>query len=82
MKQGFRREPWLPFFMEVNMNELLEEIVGLNMVKASRLVRERGFLFRVMNKNGEYLSGSNDFVDKRINVRVDDNEVTEVLKIG
>lgn len=64
------------------MNELLEEIVGLNMVKASRLVRERGFLFRVMNKNGEYLSGSNDFVDKRINVRVDDNEVTEVLKIG
>jgi len=64
------------------MKELLEKIVGLNMVEASKLVRERGCFFRVMNKNGEDLSGSDDFVDTRINVRVDNNEVTKVINIG
>lgn len=64
------------------MKELLEEIVGLNMVEASKLVREKGCFFRVMNKNGEGLSGSDDFIETRINVRVDDNEVTKVIDIG
>ena len=64
------------------MNELLEDIVGLNMVEASKLVRDKGCMFRVMNKNGVALSGSDDFIDNRVNVRVDNNEVTSVLKIG
>lgn len=73
------------FIMEVNMDqyqEIIDEIVGLNLKEASQIVRSNGMKFRIVNTNGKHFFGTSDFVPDRINVRVDDNEVTEVISVG
>lgn len=62
--------------------EITEEIIGLNLKEASRIVRDNGWKFRIINTNGCDMSFSKEINTKRINVRVDDNEVTEVISVG
>jgi hypothetical protein len=64
------------------MQELFDKIIGLNLKEASQIVRDNGFKFRIVNTNGEKIFFTKDVVHSRINVRVDDNEVTEVISVG
>lgn len=66
----------------MSRHEIVEEIIGLNLKKASQIVRNNGWKFRIVNTNGENMRCTKDFVANRINVRVDDNEVTEVISVG
>ena len=65
------------FFMEVNMNQndVIDEIVGLNILEASQIVRDNGFIFRVTKTNGNSHAVTRDYNLKRINVTIEDNEV-------
>jgi len=62
--------------------EILEDIIGLPPTEASKLVREEGFSFRIMVKDGLKFEEQTDYLPTRINVKVDKNEVTEILGIG
>lgn len=62
--------------------EILEEIIGLPPTEASKIVREEGFSFRIMVKDGLKFLSQSDYLPTRINVKVDQNEVTEILSIG
>lgn len=60
----------------------MDEIIGLNLKEASQIVRNSGLKFRIVNTNGHLMSVGKDIIPTRINVRVDDNEVTEVVSVG
>lgn len=66
----------------MNFQDIIDEIVGLNLKEASNIVRSQGYQFRVVNSNGIKSFDTSDSVPNRINVRVDKNEVTEVISIG
>jgi len=62
--------------------DIVDEIIGLNLKEASQIVRSSGLKFRIVNTNGKHMPISKDIIPTRINVRVDDNEVTEVVSVG
>jgi len=64
------------------MKELLDDIIGMSPIEASKIVREQGFLFRIMVKDGLKFNPCNDDLPTRINVKVENNEVTEILSVG
>jgi hypothetical protein len=65
----------------MNYENIAEEIIGLPIKEAAKIVKEHGYTFRVANSNGiSFLT--TDTNPNRINVRVDKNEITEVLSIG
>jgi len=64
------------------MKELLDNIIGMSPTEASKIVREQGFLFRIMVKDGLKFNSCNNDLPTRINVKVENNEITEVLSIG
>lgn len=70
----------------INMTQyqdVIDEIIGLNLKEASQIVRNNGLKFRIVNTNGQSILGlSKDIIPTRINVRVDNNEVTEIVSVG
>lgn len=66
----------------MNFQDIVDEIVGLNLKEASSIVRSKGYQFRIVNSNGIQTFGASDSIPNRINVRVDKNEVTEVISMG
>jgi hypothetical protein len=66
----------------MNFQDIVDEIVGLNLKEASSIVRSQGYQFRIVNSNGIQTFGASDSIPNRINVRVDKNEVTEVISMG
>ena len=63
-------------------HEILEDIIGLTPTEASKLVRELGFSFRIVEKDGLKFVTQNENSPTRINVKVTNNEVTEILHVG
>ena len=66
----------------MNHNNIADEIVGLTPMEASKIVRENGFSFRIVQKDGERLETKLDCSLNCINVNVDDNEVSMVVNVG
>jgi len=64
------------------MKELLEDIIGMSPIEASKMVRTQGFLFKIMIKDGLKFTPNQNETPSRINVKVENNEVTEVLWLG
>ena len=59
-----------------------EEIVGLPIKEAASIVKNYGFKFRVAVSNGINLVSAGEKDPNRINVKVNNNEITEVVSIG
>lgn len=65
-----------------NVEEVVDQIIGLNLTEASKIVRDNGFVFRVIYKDGSPLVVLRDHNTMRINVKVVNNEVVEFVKLG
>ena len=65
-----------------NYQKIIDEIVGLNPKEASQIVKDNGLIFRIVNTNGVASIVTRDYKINRINVQVDNNEVTKVISIG
>ena len=61
---------------------IIDEIVGLNIKEAAKIAKEHGYSFRVVISNGIPLLVSQESVANRVNVKVDKNEVIEVISLG
>jgi hypothetical protein len=62
--------------------DIIDEIVGLDMLQASKLVREKGLMFRIVKSNGKDLDAKTNLNFNRLNVSVENNEVIEVISVG
>ena len=66
---------------EMNVNDVIEEIVGLNILEASKIVRDNGFVFRVTKTDGASHVVTRNYKRDRINVTIQSNEVIDA-KVG
>ena len=57
-------------------------LVGLTEEEATAEAEERGWILRVVRRDGEDLAVTMDFRPNRVNVEVTDGEVTAVLSTG
>lgn len=64
------------------INYLSDLIVGLSSVEASKILQNEGYSLRIINKNGNSLIVTRDYKINRVNVRVDGNDITEVINLG
>jgi hypothetical protein len=58
------------------------ELVGESVQDAARLARRNDCSVRVVERDGQPLPGTDDFVPSRINVVIDDGLVTQVADVG
>jgi hypothetical protein len=59
-----------------------QELVGLSPEEAAAVVRERGWVLRVVRADGEDLVVTEDFRENRMNVAVVDGLVTDLVNVG
>jgi hypothetical protein len=64
------------------INYLSDLIVGLSSVEASKILQNEGYSLRIINKNGNNLIVTRDYKINRVNVRVDGNDITEIINLG
>lgn len=57
--------------------EIIEEIVGLNLIDGSKIVRDNGFKFRITKTDGKPMVITHDYNINRINVEVRSNEIID-----
>jgi hypothetical protein len=61
----------------ITTKEIIEEIVGLNLIDGSKIARDNGFKFRIAKTDGKPMLLTRDYNINRINVEVKDNEIIE-----
>jgi hypothetical protein len=59
-----------------------QELVGLSPEEAAAVVRERGWVLRVVREDGADLVVTEDFRENRLNVAVVDGLVTDLVNVG
>jgi hypothetical protein len=64
------------------INYLSDLIIGLSSIEASKMLQQEGYSLRIINKNGNNLIVTRDYKFNRVNVRVDGNDVTQVINLG
>lgn len=58
--------------------KLLEEVVGLGLDEADSMIRDAGFRYRVVHRDGENYVCTMDYCNDRLNLSITDRKITKV----
>lgn len=60
----------------------MKEIIGKSETEVARVLKKKGKILRVMQRNGKDHCGTCDFQPDRVNVAVEDGTITKFLGMG